>query len=99
VQYDGANPPDIDDLPVPDGLDNDNPSTFERVWAWPFDAAGEGTISDGSEVVASQDDLQWDPEERMYQLTVEGGEDLHYVRVGDEWKLAERVDGEWQPVD
>ena len=99
VQYDSANRPDIDDLPLPDGLDNDNPSTFERVWAWPFDAAGEGTISDGSEVVASQDDLQWDPDERVYQLTVEGGEDLHYVRVGDEWKLAERVDGEWQPVD
>jgi hypothetical protein len=99
VQYDAANPPDIDDLPLPDGLDNDNPSTFERVWAWPFDAEGEGTISSGSEVAASQDDLHWDPSERVYRLEVDGGEDLHYVRVGEKWKLAEWVDGEWQPVD
>ena len=99
VQYDGANAPDIDDLPLPDGLDNNNPSTFEEVWEWPFDAEGEGTIHRGDDAVASQDDLHWDADERVYRLEVDDGDDLHYVRVGDDWKLAERVDGEWQPVD
>ena len=98
VQYEGKHPPDIDDLALPDGLDNDNPSTFEKVWDWPFDAPGEGTISDGSNVVAHQDDLHWDPAEKVYNLDVEGHNQLHYQRVDGEWKLVEKIDGEWQPV-
>ena len=42
VHYSGTHAPDIDDLPLPEGLDNDNPNTFEKVMAWPFDAEGRG---------------------------------------------------------
>jgi hypothetical protein len=99
VQYEGKHPPDIDDLELPDGLDNDNPNTFEKVWNWPFDAPGEGTISDGSGVVAHQDDLHWDPSEKVYNLDVEGHDQLHYQRIDGEWKLVEKIDGEWQPIN
>jgi hypothetical protein len=97
AEYQAANPPDIDELSLPDGFDNDNPSTFERVWAWPFDAEGEGTISNGSDVVASQDDLRWDPVERVYRLPVEGPDgsqtELQYRMFDEEWKLVRKVDG------
>ena len=77
---------------------DDNPNTFEKVWNWPFDAPGEGTISDGSGVVAHQDDLHWDASEKVYDLVVEGHDQLHYQRIDGEWKLVEKVGGEWQPV-
>jgi hypothetical protein len=96
--YDGRHPPDIDDLDLPSGLDNDNPSTFEKVWDWPFDAPGEGTISDGSQVVAHQDDLKWDPQEDVYHLPVEGHGELTYKRVGDDWVRVEKQGNAWQPV-
>jgi hypothetical protein len=98
VVYDGKHAPDIDDLDLPGGLDNDNPSTFEKVWDWPFDAPGEGTISDGSHVVAHQDDLRFDPTEDVYHLPVDGHGELNYKRVGDDWVLVEKVNGSWQPV-
>ena len=97
--YDGRNPPDIDDLDLPDGLDNDNPSTFEKVWDWPFDAPGEGTISNGDQVVAHQDDLRWDPVEGVYHLPVEGHSDLTYMRIDGDWKRVERIGNSWQPVN
>ncbi len=97
--YDGRNPPDIDDLDLPDGLDNDNPSTFEKVWDWPFDAPGEGTISNGDHVVAHQDDLRWDPVEGVYHLPVEGHSDLTYMRIDGDWKRVERIGNSWQPVN
>jgi hypothetical protein len=103
IQYDGAHPPDIDDLPVPQGLGNEDPSTFERIWEWPFDAPGEGTIEDGEHVAARQDDLRWDPRERVYHLPVEMSDgtrsELHYQRFGNEWKLVEKVGGQWEPVN
>lgn len=103
VQYQGAHPPDIDDLPLPDGYDNNNPSTFENVWDWPFDSEGENTIADSSgNEVAHQDDMRWDPAERVYRLPVEhadgSGSEIAYYKFEDGWAPAEKVDGEWQPV-
>jgi hypothetical protein len=70
--YDGRNPPDIDDLDLPDGLDNDNASTFEKVWDWPFDAPGEGTISNGDHV----GDL---PPVARYVLHPNGGLNVNFI--------------------
>lgn len=97
-RYAATNPPDIDDLSLPGGYDNDNPSTFEKVWEWPFDAEGEGTIaSEGGDVVARQEDLQWDPAERVYRLPIEGSsEELTYKRVSGEWVRVQQVDGAWE---
>ena len=102
--YDGNHAPDIDDLPLPDGYDNDNPSGFEKVMAWPFDADGEGTIAYDGDVVAHQDDLHWDPTERVYHLTVDqadgGTTELHYQRTDDnKWELVEKVGDKWLPAD
>jgi hypothetical protein len=103
IHYDATHPPDIDDLPLPDGLDNDNPNTLEKIAAWPFDAPGEGTIADGSHhVVAHQDDLQWDGREQVYNLPVKADDGststLHYQRIDDKWQLVEKVNGEWEKV-
>lgn len=99
IVYDGTHPPDIDDLKLPDGLDNDNPSTFEKVWDWPFDAPGEGTISDGSHVVAHQDDLRWDATEGVYHLPVDGAGELSYKRIGEDWVRVEKINNSWQSVE
>ena len=102
VQYEGSHPPDIDDLKVPDGYDQDNPSTFEKVWDWPFDAPGEGTIAHDGHVVAHQDDLHWNPAEKTYDVRIDSGDThttLHYARIDDKWVLAEKVNGEWQSVE
>lgn len=104
VERQGANPPDIDDLPLPEGYDNNNPSTFEEVWEWPFDAEGEGTIADSSgNEVGNQDDMQWDPGERVYRLPIEhedgsSGEIVFFEFDEGGWQPAEKVDGEWQPT-
>ena len=34
-RFNANHEPDIDDLPLPDGYDQNDPSTFERVWEWP----------------------------------------------------------------
>jgi hypothetical protein len=102
--YDQAHPPDIDDLKVPSGYDQDNPSTFEKVMAWPFDADGEGTISHDGHVVAHQDDLHWNPDERVYTLDVDDGHggtvELDYQRGDDKhWDLVKKVGDRWVPAD
>jgi hypothetical protein len=102
VHYDGTHTPDIDDLPLPDGLDNDNPNTVEKVLAWPFDAEGEGTISDGDHVVAEQDDLKWDADDQVYRLPVEIDGDkteLTYQRFDEGWKQVVWRNGQWHPLD
>ncbi|MBA3267484.1 MAG: hypothetical protein H0T70_04400 [Acidimicrobiia bacterium] len=93
-----ANPPDIDDLSLPDGYDNNNPSGFEKGWEWPFDADGEGTIDNASgDEVAKQDDLKWDPAERVYRLPIEGSPDeLTYQRIDGEWERVVEVEGRWE---
>ncbi len=97
-RYMAANPPDIDDLSLPDGYDNNNPSGFEKAWEWPFDADGEGTIDNGSgDVVAHQDDLTWDPAERVYRLPIDGSSDeLTYQRIDGEWERVVQVEGRWE---
>ena len=102
VHYDGTHAPDIDDLKLPEGLDNDNPNTFEKVMAWPFDADGEGTISDGDNVVADQDDLKWDADDQVYRLPVEidgNKTELTYQRFDEGWRRVEYRNGQWMPVD
>jgi hypothetical protein len=101
--YDASHPPDIDDLRVPNGYDQDNPNTFEKVVAWPFDAPGEGTISHDGHVVAHQDDLRWNPDERVYTLNVDDGHggtvELHYQRGDDDkWELVKKVGDKWVPA-
>jgi hypothetical protein len=102
VHYDGTHAPDIDDLDLPDGLDNDNPNTFEKVMAWPFDAEGEGTISDGDNVIAKQEDLKWDADDQVYRLEVEvdgDKQELTYQRFDSGWERVELDDeGRWLPV-
>jgi uncharacterized protein YukE len=102
--WDQAHPPDIDDLKVPSGYDQENPNTFEKVMAWPFDAHGEGTISHDGHVVAHQDDLHWNPDERVYTLNVDDGHggnvELHYQRGDDDkWDLVKKVGDKWVAVD
>jgi hypothetical protein len=95
--YDSTHKPDIDDLPLPDNMHHDGENFLEK--AWPFGDNGSGSINDGSHTVASQDDLTWDNSEGVYRLPIDGGSDLHYMRVGDDgWKLVEKVDGVWQVV-
>ena len=101
VHYDGTHAPDIDDLDLPEGLDNDNPNTFEKLQAWPFDAEGEGTISDGDHVIAEQSDLRWDADDQVYRLAVEIDGDkteLTYQRFDSGWERVEMRDGQWQRV-
>ena len=98
VQRAGSHPPDIDDLPVPKGLENSHESTVEKVW--PFDSPGDESITDGSKVVASQEDLRWDPEERVWHLSVEGSStELHYQKQAGKWELVEKEGNLWKPVD
>jgi hypothetical protein len=69
----------------------------------PFDAPGENTISDADgNVVAHQDDLRWDAEERVYRLEVERPDgtaaEITYKQIGGEWRVVEQRGGEWVPV-
>jgi uncharacterized protein YukE len=94
--YDSTHAPDIDDLPLPDDIHHDDEGFLGK--AWPFGDNGSGSINDGSHTVAHQDDLTWDDSEGVYRLPVDGGSELHYMRVGEDWKLVEKVDGVWQVV-
>jgi hypothetical protein len=103
IHYDSKHAPDIDDLPIPDGYDNDNPNGFEKVMAWPFDADGEGVIKMDGHVVAHQDDLKWDGHEQVYDLPVknEDGDTtdtLHYQRIGGDWEQVVKGPNGWQKV-
>lgn len=103
IEHARMNPPNIDDLPVPDGYSNDNPNWAEDLWNWPFDAPGENSISDADgNVVAQQDDLRWDSEEHVYRLEVERSDgsttEITYREIGDEWRVVEKRGEEWVPV-
>ena len=94
-RFNANHEPDIDDLPLPDGYDQNDPSTFERVWEWPFDAEGEFTNGDG-EVVARQEDISWDPVEKVFRVPIEGTSDeLTYQRVGEDLVRVVKRDGTW----
>jgi hypothetical protein len=96
-RFNANHEPDIDDLPLPDGYDQNDPSTFERVWEWPFDAEGEGEFTNGDgEVVARQEDISWDPAEKVFRVPIEGTSDeLTYQRVGEDLVRVVKRDGTW----
>ena len=96
----GHNPPDIDDLSVPDGYKNDDANFLENIF--PGDQGAEDVIESGDHVAARQEDLRWDPVEGVYDLTVESEDgtksELHYQHDGKKWRLVEKVGGTWENV-
>jgi hypothetical protein len=98
VQQDGANPPSFDKIPLPDGYHRDDAGWFER--RWPFDG---DPITGPSGEKADPSDFRWDPDERIYHLEFETSDgdksELHYMKDGDDWKLAHQVNGKWEFVD
>jgi uncharacterized protein YukE len=95
------NPPDIDDLSVPDGFKNDDANFLEGVI--PGDQGAEDVIESGGHVAARQEDLRWDPVEGVYDLPVESADgtksELHYQHDGNKWRLVEKIGGVWENVD
>ena len=95
------NPPDIDDLSVPDGFKNDDANFLEGIF--PGDQGAEDVIESGGHVAARQEDLRWNPVEGVYDLPVEAEDgtksELHYQHDGKKWQLVEKIGGTWQNVD
>jgi hypothetical protein len=98
AQQAATHPPNIDDLPVPDGYENAKETGIEKLW--PFDSPQNGNITnDAGEIVARSEDLRWDPDERVWHLPVEGSsEELHYQKQGGKWELVEKEGNVWKPV-
>ena len=82
------NPPDIDDLSVPDGFKNDDANFLEGIF--PGDQGAEDVIESGGHVAARQEDLRWNPVEGVYDLPVEAEDgtksELHYQHDGKKWQ-------------
>ncbi|MGH2817264.1 MAG: PspA/IM30 family protein [Actinomycetota bacterium] len=104
--YSEAHPPKLDEVPLPDGYSQGNgieqdPNAWDYIWDGLID---EGVV-DGSSgyVVATEDDLEWDPVEHVYRLTLKDPDDpdvtIAFKRsVGDEWVRVEKRGDDWVPV-
>jgi hypothetical protein len=104
--YSESHPPELDDIPLPDGYSagqgiEQNPNAWDYIWDGLID---EGIVDASSGyVVATQDDLQWDPNEHVYRLTLHDPDDADVTIAlkrenGNDWVRVEKRGDEWVRV-
>lgn len=101
ARYAETHRPELADLPLPEDLRaGEGRDRDVSTWEWLWDGGrDEGVVDeDSGYVISSDDDLVWDPDERVYRLTLhhgDGTEVLVFGRDDGSWRRLEQRDGRW----
>jgi hypothetical protein len=104
--YSEAHPPELGEVPLPEGYSagqgiEQDPDVWDYIWDGIID---EGIVDPSNGyVVATKDDLRWDPEEHVYTLTLRDpdGPAVHLAfkrGSGEDWVRVEKRGDDWVPV-
>jgi hypothetical protein len=104
--YSEEHPPELDKIPLPEGYSfgsglEQDPDAWDYLWDGLID---EGIVDPSTGyVVATKDDLQWDPSEGVYRLTLHDPDDPDITIAlkrssGDEWMRVEKRGDDWVRV-